>query len=120
MHYRGEPGRFSFRHALAWKDGVQMELVQPLDGRSIFADHLERHGDGLHHLGIYVPDQPKAVAELKAAGFRALQGARGFGARGCGTFAASISRRRSGSSWAARCATRSGQCSSSGTERRTR
>jgi methylmalonyl-CoA/ethylmalonyl-CoA epimerase len=86
MHYRGEPGRFSFRHALAWKDGVQMELIQPLDGRSIFADHLERHGDGLHHVGIYVPDQPKAVAELKAAGFRALQGARGFGARGDGAF----------------------------------
>ena len=43
MHYRGEPGHFSFRHALAWKDGVQMELVQPVSGRSIFADHLEEH-----------------------------------------------------------------------------
>lgn len=86
MHYRGEPGHFSFRHALAWKDGVQMELVQPLSGRSIFADHLEEHGEGLHHVGIYVPDQPKAVEELKAAGFRAVQGARGFGVRGDGAF----------------------------------
>ncbi len=87
MHYRGEPGHFSFRHALAWKDGVQMELVQPLAGRSIFADHLDRHGEGLHHVGIYVPDQPRAVEELKAAGFRLLQAARGFGARGDGAFA---------------------------------
>ena len=67
MHYRGAPGSFSFRHALAWKDGVQMELIQPIEGRSIFADHLEQHGEGLHHVGIYVPDQPKAVAELSAA-----------------------------------------------------
>jgi hypothetical protein len=86
MHYRGGPGDFSFRHALAWKDGVQMELIQPLSGRSIFDDFLREHGEGLHHVGIYVPDQPKAVAELKAAGFRPLQGARGFGATGDGAF----------------------------------
>jgi catechol 2,3-dioxygenase-like lactoylglutathione lyase family enzyme len=86
MHYRGAPARFSFHHALCWKDGVQMELIQPLDGPSIFADHLERHGEGLHHVGIYVPDQPRAVAELTAAGCRAVQGARGFGATGDGAF----------------------------------
>jgi catechol 2,3-dioxygenase-like lactoylglutathione lyase family enzyme len=86
MHYRGGPGDFSFRHALAWKDGVQMELIQPLSGRSIFDDFLREHGEGLHHVGIYVPDQPRAVAELKAAGFRPLQGARGFGAKGDGAF----------------------------------
>ena len=86
MHYRGEPGNFSFRHALAWKDGVQMELIQPLSGRSLFDDHLKERGEGLHHVGIYVPDQPKAVSELTAAGFRPLQGARGFGATGDGAF----------------------------------
>ncbi len=86
MHYRGQPGDFSFRHALAWKDGTQMELIEPLDGQSIFADHLAQHGEGLHHVGIYVPDQPRAVAEMHAAGFEAIQGARGFGAEGDGAF----------------------------------
>jgi catechol 2,3-dioxygenase-like lactoylglutathione lyase family enzyme len=87
MHYRGQPASFSLRHALAWKDGVQMELVQPLSGPSIFAEHLERHGEGLHHVGIYVPDHAQAVAEFKAQGLRPLQGARGFGATGDGAFA---------------------------------
>ena len=87
MTYMGRPGSFSFRHALAWKDGVQFELIEPLDGRSIFADHLERHGEGLHHLGIFVPDQPRAMAELEAEGFRCVQSARGFGAEGDGAFA---------------------------------
>ena len=87
MQYMGAPGSFSFRHALAVKDGVHMELIQPLEGRSIFSDHLEQHGEGLHHVAIYVPDQPKAVAELKAAGFRPVLSARGFGAKGDGAFA---------------------------------
>ena len=87
MTYMGRPGSFSFRHALAWNDGVQFELIEPLDGRSIFADHLERHGEGLHHLGIFVPDQPRAMAELEAEGFRCVQSARGFGAEGDGAFA---------------------------------
>lgn len=87
MRYRGQPASFSFRHAFAWKDGVQMELIQPLEGQSLFADHLAEHGEGLHHVGIFVPDHAKAVAELESQGFKPLQSARGFGAEGDGAFA---------------------------------
>ncbi|MDQ1629495.1 MAG: methylmalonyl-CoA/ethylmalonyl-CoA epimerase [Actinomycetota bacterium] len=87
MHYYGEPVTFGLRHALAWKGDVQFELVQPLSGPSIFTDHLEAHGEGLHHIGVYVPDHARAVAEVRAQGFRPLQGARGFGATGDGAFA---------------------------------
>jgi len=87
MTYMGKPAAFGLRHALAWKEGQQFELVQPLDGPSIFADHLRDHGEGLHHVGIYVPDHGKAVAEITAAGFTCLQSAKGFGATGDGAFA---------------------------------
>jgi len=86
MRYRGEEAEFSLRHALAWQGDMQFELVQPLDGPSIFADHLAFHGEGLHHVGKYVPDHPAAVAEALAAGFTPLQSARGFGAEGDGAF----------------------------------
>jgi methylmalonyl-CoA/ethylmalonyl-CoA epimerase len=86
MHYYGKPARFGLRHALAWKDNVQIELVQPLEGPSIFADHLAKHGEGLHHLGIYVPDHAHATAEFVAQGFVPIQGARGFGVTGDGAF----------------------------------
>jgi methylmalonyl-CoA/ethylmalonyl-CoA epimerase len=86
MRYHGEEAEFSLRHALAWQGEMQFELVQPLDGPSIFADHLEAHGEGLHHVGKYVPDHPAAVAEALAAGFTPLQSARGFGAEGDGAF----------------------------------
>lgn len=85
-HYRGKPANFSFRHALAWKDGVQFELVQPVSGDSLFSEHLEQHGEGLHHIGMYVTEIEKARAEMEARGFRAVQGASGFGAEGDGQF----------------------------------
>lgn len=87
MRYHGEDVEFSLRHALCWQGEVQFELVQPLSGPSIFADHLAEHGEGLHHLGKYVADHPAAVAEVLAAGFEPLQSARGFGAEGDGAFA---------------------------------
>jgi methylmalonyl-CoA/ethylmalonyl-CoA epimerase len=86
MRYHGEDVEFSLRHALAWQGDLQFELVQPLDGPSIFADHLETYGEGLHHVGKYVPDHPAAVARALADGFTPLQSARGFGAEGDGAF----------------------------------
>jgi methylmalonyl-CoA/ethylmalonyl-CoA epimerase len=87
MRYHGEEAEFSFRHALAWQGELQFELIEPLSGPSIFADHLEVHGESLHHVGKYVDDHPAAVAEAIAAGFTELQAARGFGAEGDGAFA---------------------------------
>jgi methylmalonyl-CoA/ethylmalonyl-CoA epimerase len=87
MVYFGNPVEFSLRHALAWQGEVQFELVQPLDGPSIFADHLRDHGPGMHHIGKYVADHPAAVAEVLDAGFTPIQSARGFGAEGDGAFA---------------------------------
>jgi methylmalonyl-CoA/ethylmalonyl-CoA epimerase len=87
MIYKGEAASFSLRHALAWQGEVQFELVQPLQGPSIWADHLAEHGPGMHHIGKYVNDHSAAVAEAIEAGFEPLQSARGFGAEGDGAFA---------------------------------
>lgn len=87
MVYHGQPAEFSLRHALAFSGDLQFELVQPLAGPSIFADHLERHGAGLQHIGKYVPDHAAAVDEALDRGWIPLQSARGFGATGDGAFA---------------------------------
>jgi methylmalonyl-CoA/ethylmalonyl-CoA epimerase len=85
--YHGERVDFALRHALAWSGEMQIELVQPLSGPSIFVDHLARHGEGLQHLGSYVDDHQAAVQDLLDRGFTPLQSARGFGADGDGAFA---------------------------------
>jgi hypothetical protein len=87
MRFHGEEADFALRHALAWQGELQFELVQPLRGPSIFAEHLQAHGEGLHHVGRYVSDHPAAVASALEAGWVELQAARGFGAEGDGAFA---------------------------------
>jgi hypothetical protein len=87
MTYHGEPAEFEFRHALAWSGETQYELVQPISGPSIFADHLRQHGPGLHHVGTFVKDHQAAVAAMAASGLTPLQSAHGYGAEGDGAFA---------------------------------
>ncbi|MDA8296520.1 MAG: VOC family protein [Actinomycetota bacterium] len=87
MLYRGAPCTFSIRHALAWHGDVQFELVQPLNGPSIFRDYYEAGMGAIHHLGKYVDDHDAAVTEVLNRGFEPLQSARGFGADGDGAFA---------------------------------
>ena len=88
MTYRGHSAQFGLKHALAWKDGVQFELVQPTTGPSIFADQLNAGGEGLNHVGIHVMENhAQAVEEILASGFICVQSAKGFGANGDGAFA---------------------------------
>ncbi len=87
MVHRGRPTSFRFRHALVMSGGMQLELVQPIEGPSIFTEHLDAFGEGMHHLGFVVPDHAAASALLVARGFVPLQSAEGFGLDGSGRFA---------------------------------
>ena len=48
---RGVPQAYSLRFAYARMGPVMLELVQPLDGTSLYSEYLEQHGEGVHHLG---------------------------------------------------------------------
>lgn len=84
--YRGDRVDFGIRHALAWSGPLQIELVQPLSGPSIFADQLAGAGQGLNHLGALVDDHAKASQDLIERGYLPLQSAR-FGKSADGRFA---------------------------------
>jgi len=80
--YHGRPVRHRFRAALTTVGPLQLELIQPLEGDSIYSDFLEEHGEGLHHLGyVTVDDLAEAIRTLEKEGFTYLQGGR-FGAIG--------------------------------------
>lgn len=85
--YKGRSVDFSFRHALAWNGAVQLELIQPLNGPSIFADQLAERGPGVNHLGARTTDFDAARQEMVSAGYECIQGAGGFGRGGDGRFA---------------------------------
>ena len=61
----------------------QLELLEPTGPDSPIAKHIERRGPGLHHVCLRVTDIEKAMADLKAQGFRLLSEEPQAGAHGC-------------------------------------
>jgi methylmalonyl-CoA/ethylmalonyl-CoA epimerase len=74
--YRGKPATHSCLIAITWRGDTQLELMQPLTGYSIYDEHLERHGEGLHHIKLYYADCHKAVADFARRGYPVIQSGR--------------------------------------------
>jgi hypothetical protein len=55
VHGRDVP--YSFRVAIAQIGDSAFELIEPLDGRSDYVEHLESKGDGFHHTCIIYPSR---------------------------------------------------------------
>ena len=49
-------------------NGVTFELLQPLDGPSPWKDFMEKHGEGVHHIGFNVADANAARTFLESKG----------------------------------------------------
>ncbi len=62
--------------------GGRVELLTPTSKDSPISRFLERKGEGLHHLCIYVDDIERKLAELKAAGMRLIDEVPRVGAEG--------------------------------------
>lgn len=79
MTYRGEPIDWRIRYALHLSGQLSFEVVQPLDGPSIWHEYMERHGPSLHHIAFYVDDFEEAARLMTSRGWRSVQEGRGFG-----------------------------------------
>jgi catechol 2,3-dioxygenase-like lactoylglutathione lyase family enzyme len=56
-------------------NGLTFELLQPLDGPSPWKDFLEKHGEGVHHIGFNVADYLEARTMLESKGGKWTQAA---------------------------------------------
>jgi methylmalonyl-CoA/ethylmalonyl-CoA epimerase len=86
LTYRGEPGRYSMRLALAGRS-PQVELLQPLEGPSIYHEWLDSGRAGLHHVAVLVDTLEAAIQSMGAAGYDVLQSGQGYGLDGDGGYA---------------------------------
>ena len=83
MTYHGKPARFGFKVARMHNKlgGIDIELVEPVEGDNIYRDFLREHGEGIHHVGFYKVDSLEAFVEttrtLEKTGFPCLMSARG-------------------------------------------
>jgi len=72
----GQESRFSFRVALATVGGGTFELITPHSGRSVYEEHLEKHGEGFHHTCLVYPSLEalrEAKTELRRQGRELIQ-----------------------------------------------
>lgn len=74
--YRGKPATHTCLIAVTWSGDTQLELMQPLTGYSIYDEHLEKHGEGLHHIKLFYADCHKAVEEFTRKGYPVIQSGR--------------------------------------------
>lgn len=67
--YRGRPADYVVHVSLGYAGGQQLELIQPVSGRNLYTEHLDRSGPGVHHMA-WVPDDFEST--LAEAGRRGL------------------------------------------------
>jgi methylmalonyl-CoA/ethylmalonyl-CoA epimerase len=82
--YHGRPAWARAKIAITMVGPVMLELVEHIDGDTIYQDWLTEHGEGLHHLSFMVDSAADVdrIAEILAnEGFPSLQSAR-FGDNG--------------------------------------
>jgi len=73
MTFHGKPVQHAFRAALTDIGDIEWELIQPLDTRSVYAEHLSKHGEGLHHVAFDVKDFTQVTKELENKGYENVQ-----------------------------------------------
>lgn len=64
--YRGEPVTCDLLCANIEMDGFVIELHQPYGGPSSFQEFLDKHGNGVHHIGFEVGDKRDAIIKEMA------------------------------------------------------
>ncbi len=52
---RGDPVGYTLKFAHAKVGPITLELVETVEGRTIYQEFLEEHGEGLHHIGVPTP-----------------------------------------------------------------
>ncbi len=72
LSYRGEVGHFSHRLAYAQLGSIELELVQPLEGESLFAEFLREHGEGIQHIRFNTADLQPLLTYLSGKGVEPL------------------------------------------------
>jgi catechol 2,3-dioxygenase-like lactoylglutathione lyase family enzyme len=75
-HYLGGKKKINYETdlVLAFTGKIQIELIEQKEGdRNVYVDHLEKKGEGIHHLGFFVSDIDKRLEAVDKMGIDILQ-----------------------------------------------
>lgn len=80
-HYYGKPVNSEWIMGFCSLGSVELELIQPITGPTIYHDFLKEKGEGIHHLGFDVKDIEKKLALCEEMGIKIIQGGQGATSR---------------------------------------
>lgn len=69
----GKETRYKGKIAFAQAGPIEIELIQPGEGESIWWEFLRRKGEGVHHVGVFVPDLHEELLQYQKKGIGPLQ-----------------------------------------------
>lgn len=90
VNYRGKKTSIRMRMAFGDIGGVQIEWIQPVEGKSVYSEFLEKHGDGVHHLAYLMPSaavMDEQIQYFKRRGVGVVQSGTWEAQKGEGRFA---------------------------------
>ena len=62
----------SVKVARFYLENIELELLEPVGGPSVWREVLEAAGPSVHHLGFVVPDAAATLAELEGRGYETI------------------------------------------------
>jgi methylmalonyl-CoA/ethylmalonyl-CoA epimerase len=77
-YYRGVAEKIRVKQAFVQMGDVEVELIQPLEGRNAYQDFLDQTGGGIHHILFEVSDIDPVLKELAKSGVTVLQSGTGI------------------------------------------
>ncbi|MHB1393338.1 MAG: VOC family protein [Clostridia bacterium] len=71
--YKGEPSDFTAKFCFFDLGNIEFEVIQPLTGKSIWRDFLDKKGPGLHHIKFNVDEHGSAREHFESKGIEVSQ-----------------------------------------------
>jgi len=71
--YRGQPSPARAKLAFFQLGQVSLELIEPIGGPSTWQEHLDAHGESLHHIAFQIQGMQDKLAYLDANGIPLVQ-----------------------------------------------
>lgn len=77
-YYRGVEEKIRIKQAFVQLGDIEIELIQPLEGRNGYQDFLDQTGGGIHHVLFEVSDIDPVIEQLARSGVTVLQSGTGI------------------------------------------
>jgi len=71
--YHGQPTAARAKLAFFDLGQVSLELIEPVGAPSTWREHLETHGEGVHHIAFHIQGMDEQLAVLAGKGMPAVQ-----------------------------------------------